>query len=200
MLIPKRLWEPIQRGDVTIAFRRWKRLGVKPGRVYRTGAGRLRVTAVAEVDPATITDHDAQRSGAIDPAAAQAELRGDEGDSTYRIEFEYLAEPDPRELLAKDDHLSPDDFAQIAGRLERLDRASKRGPWTTETLELIRDNPERRAPDLAQMLDRETQPFKLDVRKLKNLGLTVSFRIGYRLSPRGEALLVALNQPSDPGL
>ena len=36
---------------------------------------------------------------------------------------------------------------------------------------------------------RETQPFKLDVRKLKNLGLTISLEVGYRLSPRGEAYL-----------
>ena len=36
---------------------------------------------------------------------------------------------------------------------------------------------------------RETQPFKLDVRKLKALGLTVSLETGYRLSPRGQAWL-----------
>ena len=44
------------------------------------------------------------------------------------------------------------------------------------------------------MLGRETAPFKLDVRKLKNLGLTLSFRIGYRLSPRGEAYLTLCTQ------
>jgi hypothetical protein len=32
-------------------------------------------------------------------------------------------------------------------------------------------------------------PFKLDVRKLKELGLTESLPIGYRLSPRGETVL-----------
>ena len=32
-------------------------------------------------------------------------------------------------------------------------------------------------------------PFKEDVRKLKNLGLTISLGVGYRLSPRGEAFL-----------
>ena len=31
-----------------------------------------------------------------------------------------------------------------------------------------------RAPDLAASVGRETQPFKLDVRKLKNLGLTIT--------------------------
>jgi hypothetical protein len=35
------------------------------------------------------------------------------------------------------------------------------------------------------------QPFKIDVRKLKNLGLTESLDIGYRLSPRGRAYLAA---------
>ena len=36
------------------------------------------------------------------------------------------------------------------------------------------------------MVGRETAPFKLDVRKLKNLGLTLSLDVGYRLSPRGQ--------------
>jgi hypothetical protein len=31
--------------------------------------------------------------------------------------------------------------------------------------------------------------FKRDVRKLKELGLTESLEVGYRLSPRGAALL-----------
>jgi hypothetical protein len=31
--------------------------------------------------------------------------------------------------------------------------------------------------------------FKANVRKLKSLGLTVSLEVGYRLSPRGRALL-----------
>jgi hypothetical protein len=46
-----------------------------------------------------------------------------------------------------------------------------------------------RAEDLAHSVGREKQPFKLDVRKLKELGLTESLEIGYRLSPRGEAVL-----------
>ncbi len=43
--------------------------------------------------------------------------------------------------------------------------------------------------NLAQMLGRDTRTFKLDVRKLKALGLTISLETGYRLSPRGEAFL-----------
>jgi len=49
VLIPERLWSPIQHGDVTMAFRRWKRLQVKPGRAYRSAAGRLRFLSVTEI-------------------------------------------------------------------------------------------------------------------------------------------------------
>jgi ribosomal protein S19E (S16A) len=43
---------------------------------------------------------------------------------------------------------------------------------------------------------RERHPFKTDVRKLKELGLTESLEVGYRLSPRGQALLERLGGPS----
>jgi hypothetical protein len=42
---------------------------------------------------------------------------------------------------------------------------------------------------------RERHPFKTDVRKLKELGLTESLEVGYRLSPRGRALLARLGPP-----
>jgi hypothetical protein len=48
-----------------------------------------------------------------------------------------------------------------------------------------------RAADLAAAMGRERQPFKADVRKRKELGLTESLEVGYRLSPRGRALLAA---------
>ena len=54
-------------------------------------------------------------------------------------------------------------------------------------LGLIAERPATRAPDLAASLGRETAPFKADVRKLKELGLTESLEVGYRLSPRGRA-------------
>ena len=60
--------------------------------------------------------------------------------------------------------------------------------------ELISDQPEIRAADLAAGLGRERVPFKRDVRKLKELGLTESLESGYRLSPRGRALLGRLGE------
>jgi predicted transcriptional regulator len=43
--------------------------------------------------------------------------------------------------------------------------------------------------ELAKALGAERFAFKQDVRKLKELGLTESLEVGYRLSPRGEAVV-----------
>ena len=98
-------------------------------------------------------------------------------------------EPDPRATLAADAALSDEDRAEIDRRLDRLDRASSHGPWTRDTLRLIERMPAIRAGDLADEVGRERLPFKTDVRKLKNLGLTISLGVGYELSPRGQAYL-----------
>ena len=78
------------------------------------------------------------------------------------------------------------------GFTARFDDLSHHGPWTADTLRLIQSKPATRAADLAASVGRETAPFKLDVRKLKNLGLTYSLETGYELSPRGIAYLDAL--------
>ena len=191
-MFQRRFWEPIQRGEVTVAFRRWKRHQVVAGRVYRSPAGRLAVDSVDIVEPDAITQDDARRAGFADADAVRRELRGDDGDAVFRIEFRHLDEPDPRTELAMDDVLDADAVRSITSRLDRLDRASRHGAWTRSHLELIERHPHIRAPDLAALMGRETQAFKTDVRKLKNLGLTLSFRPGYDLSPRGRAYLSAV--------
>ena len=85
--------------------------------------------------------------------------------------------------------MTEDGWAELARRLARLDRASHHGPWTMTALGLIRDRPGVRAGDLAAAVGRDRASFKVDVRKLKELGLTESLEVGYRLSPRGRALL-----------
>ena len=89
------------------------------------------------------------------------------------------------------------ELAEIRARLDRLDAASSTGPWTRRTLAIIDRSPEVRAPDLAAELGRDTASFKRDVRKLKELGLTESLDIGYRLSPRGEAVVDDGGPPRD---
>lgn len=198
MLIPKRFWAPIERGEVTLVVRRWKRSQVKTGNVYRTAAGRLHVEAVDIVEPTRISDDDAHRAGYLDAPSLVRDLRGEDGEPVFRIAFRRLDEPDPRSELANSDILAVADIDAISARLNRLDRASSHGPWTRVTLEIIEAHPERRAPDLAEMLDREPLAFKVDVRKLKNLGLTVSLAVGYHLSPRGVAYLHAVRPQGPP--
>jgi hypothetical protein len=91
----------------------------------------------------------------------------------------------------------PDDaeHAEIERRLARLDRTSRHGPWTHAVLAAIGERPGVPAIELATSFGREKLPFKLDVRKLKELGLTESLRPGYRLSPRGESVLARLDAP-----
>ena len=147
--------------------------------------------SVREVDPSRIGPEDVERTGHESADDIRAQLRGEVDWPVFRIEFMALHEPDPRTVLANNDRMSDEDVSEIDRRLARLDRASRHGPWTMETLVMIRDHPEVRAPDLAAQVSRETQPFKVDVRKLKNLGLTLSFNPGYRLSPRGQVYLRA---------
>jgi hypothetical protein len=194
MLFQQRFWEPIRRGEVTMTFRRWKRRQAVAGNRYRTAAGIIEVDSIDLVAADSITDAEARRAGHDSAAALVADLRGTKGDPVYRIAFHHIDEPDPRDLLAAADDLSDDDVAAIDTRLARLDAASSHGAWTMAVLEVIEANPERRAGDLAPMFDRPLQPFKTDVRKLKNLGLTVSFNPGYRLSPRGKAYLEAVRR------
>jgi hypothetical protein len=175
----------IAAGEVTLAFRRWKRPMAKAGGSQRTPVGVIAFDTVERVDE--ITPADARRAGFADPAAAWAMLDGREGD-LYRVMLR-VAGPDPRIALREDAALDAATREQIAARLARLDGASSHGPWTEATLRAIERAPGVRAGDLAEQLGRDRLPFKADVRKLKALGLTESLEVGYRLSPRGRAFL-----------
>ncbi|MEA2179168.1 MAG: hypothetical protein QOG77_2465 [Solirubrobacteraceae bacterium] len=189
MLVPVRLAPGVADGSVTVLLRRWKRRQAIAGRRYRTGVGILEVEAVDVIDEGDITDADARAAGAADAAAARAQLRGPQDVGVTRVRFHLVTEPDPRSVLAADDALTDADVAAIAARLERMDRASAHGPWTLAALQAIAEHPEVRAGDLAEAAGRERLEFKRDIRKLKALGLTLSFPVGYRLSPRGETFL-----------
>jgi hypothetical protein len=110
------------------------------------------------------------------------------GAQVYRMEVR-LAGPDPRVELRERAELTDEDRRALDARLDRMDAARADGPWTRQVLALIAERPGVRAPDLAASLGRETLPFKRDVRKLKELGLTESLAVGYRISPRGRAYL-----------
>ena len=194
MLFEKRFHEGLVDGSITLTFRAWSRPQAKAGGRYRSAAGMLEVVSVEKVAVASITDHDAQRAGfenreqlvAYVAKKSRRELGPDE--EIYRVQLSYGG-PLEDTSRARESDLSDDDVAEIAQRLERLDRLSQRGPWTARTLELIDSNPRVAAARLASKYGREKRAFKTNVRKLKRLGLTLSFKVGYEISPRGRAYM-----------
>jgi hypothetical protein len=179
----------IQAGELDLGFRRWERPRVVVGTRMRTAVGLIEVTSVDQVDAADLDEEDARRAGAASADALRAGLAARADQPLWRVGLRY-AGPDPREAL-RETVPDADEVATIVARLDRLDRVSSYGAWTRETLDLVDRFPQRRAPDLAAMVGRPTPEFKTDVRKLKELGLTESLDIGYRLSPRGAAVVDA---------
>jgi len=188
VLIKRVILDQIVDGDIDIIFRKWRKPTVKPDGQLRTSVGMLNILAVDRVSKSKITVAEAQRAGYESKAALFRELESRSEGEIYRIAVE-PGGADPRVALRENANLSAADIAELAARLERLDNASKRGPWTTTFLHLLDKNPQVRAPDLAAGLGLDKPTFKNDVRKLKGLGLTISFSPGYELSPRGKAYL-----------
>ncbi|WP_238335692.1 hypothetical protein [Serinicoccus kebangsaanensis] len=177
----------IRQGQIDLAFRRWDRPRVKVGTRLRTSVGLIEVTSVDQVATSSLRAEDARRAGAASLAALRAGLASKAERPAYRVGLRY-AGPDPRTQL-REQIPDAEEIGRLRAWMDRLDAASSHGPWTRETLRLIDENPGVRAPELAEELGRETLSWKADVRKLKEKGLTESLAIGYRLSPRGEAVL-----------
>ena len=148
---------------------------MKPGTRLRTAVGVVAIDAVQEVDD--VTEEEGRHAGLTSRAEALAQERPGR---LHRIEV-HLDGADPRIALRVGEPTRED--------FRRLDRM---GPWAYEVLRAIDEHPGVRAADLAAGFGREKLPFKADVRKLKEIGLTESLPPGYRLSPRGRAVLRSL--------
>ncbi len=192
LLFQKRFHEGLVSGAVTVTFRRWDKPHVRVGGRYRCHPiGVLEVDRVDRVRVKAITDTDAKASGFASRSelvdyirSARDEVLTDDTE-LFRIALHHGGDGD-RVEVALDDALTPDEAASIAEKLARMDGDE---PWTKKTLALIEKHPRVAASQLAAKLGRETLPFKVDVRKLKKLGLTQSFEVGYEISPRGRAYL-----------
>jgi hypothetical protein len=195
VLIPLRLLERIRAGEVTLAFRRWERPRARTGGRQRTALGVVAIDSVRQVPRSKISKEDAPLAGfsSLDELLSHLDSSPRRDAPIWRISLHWAGE-DPRVALRSRADLAADELAALREHLDRMDRASRHGPWTRETLALIAARPEVRAADLAAEVGREKLPFKRDVRKLKELGLTESLERGYRLSPRGRALMEFLRR------
>jgi hypothetical protein len=178
----------IESGRVETVYRKWVAPRVRSGSQIRTPVGVIEVVSVEEIDPGSLSPADAWAAG-FESVPDLLRAAGDRGPVMYRIGVRHIG-ADPR-LAIRESIPDASELIEIGRRLDRLDATSRHGPWTRETLALIASSPGVRAEDLARSVAREKMPFKLDVRKLKEIGLTESLETGYRLSPRGQAVMRA---------
>ncbi len=213
MLLPARIAAGVRDGTITLAFRRWEQPRVRVGGTQLTSAGIVGFDAVEEVFGAErLTDADARAAGFASLTALRRQLYPPEpppeevapreprwvgpraskgGYHVYRVRLSWVGD-DPRVAL-RDVLPSAEELTEITAAVAKLDAAKRTGGWTRPILEWIRDHPGVISTELAALLQRELQPMKTDIRKLKALGLTESLGVGYRLSPRGRAYLESLD-------
>jgi hypothetical protein len=179
-------------GDITLAYRRWKRPSVKAGGTLRVPGGVLAIETVEIIEASDVSDKDARRAGRESRDSLLAELAKYPDGQLYRIRFR-LAGGDDRVALREQAELSESELDAVLRSLARLDRhGGEAGAWTRKVLGAIARSPGERAADLAATLGYEKMWFKTHVRKLKTLGLTESLEVGYRISPRGQKVLTAM--------
>ena len=194
MLFRREVLEGITAGRIDRVFRVWAEPRVRAGSTQRTWAGIVVIDSVTAVTPEEITEEDALHSGFADRAALLTALSKSTKEGGYHRVMLHLGGPDPRVELSEDADLIDRELAEIKARLDAIDARGGRAPWTYQVLRLIEERPGLRAVDLAERLGRDKLPFKADVRRLKALGLTESLETGYRLSPRGKAVMTYLRR------
>ena len=181
----------IKAGTITLAFRRWDKPNVKKGSTMKTAVGVIRVTDVEQIKENSITKADATKAGYESVEQLLKALDKVTSGSVYKIKLKYESE-DPRIELREQTDVSDEEFRKLKAKLDRLDKT--RGPWVLIVMKLIKRYPERRAGDLAEIMQMDKLDFKVNVRKLKNLGLTISHEIGYSISPLGDIVMERLQR------
>ncbi|MFI4875086.1 MAG: hypothetical protein ACIALR_07105 [Blastopirellula sp. JB062] len=193
MLFKRQILDLIAAGRVNLAFRRWNRPTVKAGGTLTTAIGVLAIEEVKRIEPHQINSRHAEAAGFDSLAQLRENLKSQRDAPLYRIRFR-LAGEDPRIALRRDDDLSAEDLAQILKKLARYDASSQHGAWTQRVLKMIDLHPKTKAGELAELLHFDKERLKTNVCKLKQMGLTESLSPGYRISPRGAALLDHLSR------
>ncbi|WP_026633028.1 hypothetical protein [Dyadobacter alkalitolerans] len=198
MLIKQKHLEGIMSGNVSLAFRKWKKLSIRKGSLLQTSIGVVKITDLAETELSKITDEDARLAGYENAQAVTSELEKVTNGAIYRIELGYES-PDPRIGQREQKEITNEELEALKEKLLNLDKFSNQGKWTTKVLKAIQENPKLPAVALAAKVNKEKEWLKTNVRKLKNLGLTISHEPGYTLSPLGEYVLKSLPEKSQKG-
>jgi len=161
---------------------------VKEGSIIKSLIGQLEIKDIVKVKLEDIPEGDALNAGYNGLSELKESLMARPYGNIYRIEVLYHS-PDPRIELRNQVNISEAEYQHVISKLARLDKYSSYGIWVQSVLIIIREHPRLRAIEVAEILGRPKDWLKINVRKLKNLGLTVSHDTGYELSPRGQKVL-----------
>jgi hypothetical protein len=190
VLFKQRFWSGLRDGSIEVAYRRWKRPSVRAGGTLNSPGGLLAIDSIDPITEGSISEQDAISAGYTGRAELLASLRPD-GD-LVRIRFHRVG-ADPREALRENE-------APTAEEASKISRMFGRNVWAVPYLRLIAEFPGVVSTELAAKAGVERVVFKARVRRLKTLGLTESLEVGYRISPRGSAVLAGLPHRGGSGV
>jgi hypothetical protein len=182
VLFKERFWPGLRDGTLTVAYRRWQRPSVRAGGTLQSPGGLLAIDSIERIDDSEIDDAAALAAGYRDRSELIGNLRA-RGD-LYRVRFHRIGD-DPRVAMREREELTLEESTAMAKLFERND-------WAPVYLRLIAELPGTVSTELAARAGIDRLKFKQRARRLKSLGLTESLEVGYRLSPRGEAVLAAM--------
>jgi hypothetical protein len=191
MLFRREILDGIADGRVNLAFRRWRKPSVKAGSRVRTASGVVPIVSIETVEIGTISNADAKTAGYASREALLEELGANEEGKIYRIALGEI-EADARIALRAQSELSASERSELRARFDKWEKSAP--GYFPAILKILDDKPATAAGELASSFGVEKLKFKQDVRKLKELGLTESLDVGYRLSPRGKAVLKMLGE------
>lgn len=181
----------INSGAITLAFRKWEMPSDKKGTIQHSPIGQIQILDILKQHEKDLSVWNAKLAGYSSLTALKLQLSKITSGELYRIVLRYFGE-DPRITLRNQINISQHEQTIILHKLNSFDQRAKAGAWTKTALQLIQDYPETGAEILADMMKVEKDWLKPNIRKLKNLGLTSSLKIGYALSPRGVTVLKLL--------
>ncbi|WP_290789700.1 hypothetical protein [Flavihumibacter sp. UBA7668] len=178
----------IKAGEITLAFRKWKKASVKPGSLIHTSVGLIEIQNIVEIKKEKITDKEAKLADFIDRSNLLKSFPSETEGIIFKISLRYHSE-DPRIALREQTDISDEKFIELKNKLEKLDKHSRKGPWTNKILLAIKEHPNLHAVGISTLTGFEKEWLKLNIRKLKNAGLTISHTVGYELSPLGKQFI-----------
>lgn len=174
----------IKTGKIAYAYWKWLKLSVNTGSIINTAVGQIKIGEINIVSEEDINDQDAVESGYTNKQDLLKSFFRKSIGSIYKIAVSYHSE-DPRIELRNEIELTDSEFEDLKNKLARFDKFSNHGPWTKTVLLAIQNNPNLHAIGIAKLNGFEKDWLKINIRKIKNLGLTIIHLVGYELSTRG---------------